>query len=128
MAVTQKINRAALDIFILLVLFYAPAFRISCVETQLTLCGSITEILRRRPRRKASRIFQQQRQNLSNSAIKGNRSVTSAARPLGSLHGGVGRGAAVGCGRGIGVIRGVGVGLGVAVGDGVMVGVGVGLA
>jgi hypothetical protein len=42
MAVTQKIKRAPLDIFILLVLFYAPAFRISCVETQLTLCGSIT--------------------------------------------------------------------------------------
>jgi hypothetical protein len=28
-AATQKINRAALDIFILLVLFYAPAFGIS---------------------------------------------------------------------------------------------------
>ena len=27
MAATQKINRAALDIFILLILFYAPAFR-----------------------------------------------------------------------------------------------------
>jgi Tfp pilus assembly protein PilX len=29
MAASQKINRAALDIFILLVLFYAPAFGIS---------------------------------------------------------------------------------------------------
>ena len=29
MAATQKINRAALDIFILLVFFYAPAFGIS---------------------------------------------------------------------------------------------------
>jgi hypothetical protein len=40
MAAIQKINLAALDIFILLVLFYAPASRI-CVELQLTLCGSV---------------------------------------------------------------------------------------
>ena len=46
MAVTQKINRAALDIFILLVLFCAPAFGIYCVESQLTHCGSVAEILR----------------------------------------------------------------------------------
>ncbi len=127
MAVTQKINRAALDIFILLILFYAPAFGISGRNAADALRFNNRNIAQA-PARKASGIFRQQRQNLSNAAIKGNRSVTSAARPLGSLHGGVGRGAAVGCGRGIGVIRGVGVGLGVAVGDGVMVGVGVGLA
>src|SRR6476469_6033299 len=32
MAASQKINRAALDIFILLVLFYAPAFGISLCQ------------------------------------------------------------------------------------------------
>jgi hypothetical protein len=56
-AVTQKIKRAPLDIFILLVLFYAPAFGVSCVETQLTHCGSITEILRRRPQRRQAESF-----------------------------------------------------------------------
>jgi hypothetical protein len=55
MAVTQKINRAALDIFILLVLFYAPAFRIFCVESQLTHCGSVAEILRRRRRKRQAK-------------------------------------------------------------------------
>ena len=48
MAATQKINRAALGIFILL-FFYAPAFGVRWVETQLTLCDSVTGILRRRP-------------------------------------------------------------------------------
>ena len=57
MAVTQKIKRAPLDIFILLVLFYVPAFTISCIETQLTLCGSTTEILRSRPRRRQAESF-----------------------------------------------------------------------
>ena len=52
MAAIQKINRAALDIFILLVLFCAPAFGIYCVESQLTHCGSVAEILRRRPRKR----------------------------------------------------------------------------
>ena len=39
MAATQKINRAALNIFIMLVLFYAPAFGIS-------LCRFATDALR----------------------------------------------------------------------------------
>ena len=38
-ATSQKINRAALDIFILLVFFYAPAFRIS-------LCRTAADVLR----------------------------------------------------------------------------------
>src|SRR5436305_3006498 len=38
-ATSQKINRAALDIFILLVFFYAPAFRIS-------LCRNAADALR----------------------------------------------------------------------------------
>ena len=42
MAASQKINRAALDILILL-FFYASAFGICWVETQLTLCDSVTE-------------------------------------------------------------------------------------
>ena len=39
---TQKINLATFDIFMLLVLFCAPRFRISLfkAETQLTLCDS----------------------------------------------------------------------------------------
>jgi len=52
MAVTQKINRAALDIFILLVLFCASACGIHCIESQLTLCDSVTGILRRRLRKR----------------------------------------------------------------------------
>jgi hypothetical protein len=60
MAVTQKINRTALDIFILLVLFCAPAFGIYYVESQLTHCGSVAEILRR-PQQK------RQAKSLSNS-------------------------------------------------------------
>ena len=77
MAASQKINRAALDIFILLVLFYAPAFGIC-------LCRNAADALRfsgrhiaQAPAKKASEIFKQQRQNLSTVAIKGNRSVTS---------------------------------------------------
>jgi hypothetical protein len=57
MAVTQKINRAALDIFILLVFFYAPASGIS-------LCRNATDALRFRApdiaqalAKKASRSF-----------------------------------------------------------------------
>jgi hypothetical protein len=54
MAVSQKINRAALDIFIL-VLFYAPAFGIYCVESQLTHCGSVLRSLRRRQRKRQAK-------------------------------------------------------------------------
>src|SRR5580765_5082252 len=71
MAASQKINRAALDIFILL-FFYAPASGIS-------LCRIAADALRFSNRniaqalaKKASRIFKQQRQNLSTGAIKGN--------------------------------------------------------
>jgi hypothetical protein len=43
MTANQKINLAAFDIFMLLVLFWAPAFRISLfkAETQVTLCDSV---------------------------------------------------------------------------------------
>ena len=74
MAASQKINRAALDIFILLVLFYAPALGIS-------LCRIATDALRfsvpdiaQATAKKASRIFKQQRQTYQ---PKGNSSVTS---------------------------------------------------
>jgi hypothetical protein len=70
MTTSQKINRAAFDIFILLVFFFAPAFRIS-------LCRNAAGALRfsvwdnaQAPPKKASRIFNQQRQNLSNAVIK----------------------------------------------------------
>jgi hypothetical protein len=55
MAAIQKINRAALDIFILLVLFCAPAFGIYCVESQLTHCGSVLRSLRRRQRKRQAK-------------------------------------------------------------------------
>jgi hypothetical protein len=77
MAVTQKINRAALDIFILLVLFYAPAFGISCVESQLTLCGSMPGILRRRLRKRQAESFSNSGKTYQTLQQKGNRSVTS---------------------------------------------------
>jgi|SRR6476660_1525037 len=57
MAASQKINRAALDIFILLVLFYAPASGLPCVESQLMLCDSAPRILRRRLRRRQAEVF-----------------------------------------------------------------------
>src|SRR3954470_11970462 len=57
-------------------LFYAPAFGFRCVEPQLTLCDSITEMLRRRLRQRQVESLRQQRQNRSIGAIKGNRSVT----------------------------------------------------
>jgi hypothetical protein len=48
MTATQNISLAAFGIFILLVLFCAPAFRFF-VESQLTLCGSVRTMLRRQP-------------------------------------------------------------------------------
>jgi hypothetical protein len=50
MAATQKINRAAFDIFILLVFSMRQHSGFSCGETQLTLCGSVLRILRTRLR------------------------------------------------------------------------------
>ena len=70
MAVTQKINRAALDIFILLVLFYAPAFGISLCRIAADALRFSSRNLAQAPAKKASKIFKQQRQNLSNAAIK----------------------------------------------------------
>jgi hypothetical protein len=52
MAASQKINRAALDIFILLVFFPCASVRdLFCVEPQLTLRGSVPGILGKRLRR-----------------------------------------------------------------------------
>jgi hypothetical protein len=69
MATSQKINRAAFDIFIVLVLFYASVrwilFRIA--GEALRFCaGNIAQA----PLINASRIFDRQRQNLSIAAIK----------------------------------------------------------
>ena len=65
MAASQKNKRAALDIFIVLVLFYAPAFGIS-------LCRIAPDALRfsgpdtaHATAKKANKILKQQRQNLS---------------------------------------------------------------
>jgi hypothetical protein len=43
-AASQKIDRAALDILMLLVPFSAPACEFHCVESQLTLCGSVVMV------------------------------------------------------------------------------------
>src|SRR6476619_6866094 len=61
MAATQKINRAALDIFILLILFYAPAFGISlCRIASDALRFSVPDIAQATAK-KASRIFRRGR-------------------------------------------------------------------
>ena len=69
MAASQKINRAALDIFILL-FFYAPAFGISLCRNAADALRFITRNLAQAAAIKASTIFQQQRENLSTVAIK----------------------------------------------------------
>jgi hypothetical protein len=70
MAVTQKINRTALDIFILLVLSYAPAFGISLCRIAVGALRFGAQDLAQGPAKKASEIFKQERQNLSTAAIK----------------------------------------------------------
>jgi hypothetical protein len=70
MAVTQKINRAALGIFILLVLFYAPALGISLCRNAADALRFSSRNLAQAPVKKASKIFKRQRQNLSTVAIK----------------------------------------------------------
>jgi N-formylglutamate amidohydrolase len=77
MAASQKINRAALDIFILLVFFYAPAFGISLCRNAADALRFSNRNIAQTPEKKASGIFKQQRQDLSNVAIKGNRPVTN---------------------------------------------------
>ena len=69
MAASQKINRAALDIFILL-FFYAPAFGISLGRNAADALRFSNGDIAQAPAQKASGIFKQQRQNLSNAAIK----------------------------------------------------------
>jgi hypothetical protein len=70
MAASQKSNRAALDIFIMLVLFCAPAFGISLCRIAADALRFGAQELAQAPAKKASKIFKQQRQNLSNTAIK----------------------------------------------------------
>jgi len=77
MATSQKINRAAFDNFILLLFFYAPAFRISLCRNAAGALRSSAQDNAQQPAKNASRIFKQRQQNLSNAAKKGNRSVTS---------------------------------------------------
>jgi len=57
MAVTQKINRAALDIFILLFLFYAPAFGISLYRIAADALRFNARDIAQALAKKASRIF-----------------------------------------------------------------------
>jgi hypothetical protein len=57
MAVTQKINRAALDIFILLILFHAPAFGISLYRIAAGVLRLDSRDIAQTRAKKASRIF-----------------------------------------------------------------------
>ena len=57
MAVTQKINRAALDTFILLILFYAPAFGISLYRIAAGALRLDSRDIAQTRAKKASRIF-----------------------------------------------------------------------
>jgi len=77
MTATQNINLAAFEIFMLLILFYAPAFAISFCRIAVGALRFGAQDLAQGSAKKASEIFKQQRQNLSNAAIKGNGSVTS---------------------------------------------------
>jgi cytochrome b561 len=74
MAANQKINRAALDIFILVVLFCAPAYGISLCRTAADALRFSNRNIAQAPAKKASRIFKHQRQTYQ---PKGNRPVTS---------------------------------------------------
>jgi hypothetical protein len=55
--VTQKINRAALDTFILMVLFYAPAFVISLCRVAADALRFTSRDVAQALAKKASRIF-----------------------------------------------------------------------
>jgi hypothetical protein len=57
MAATQKINRAALDIFMLLVLFYAPASGISLYRIAADALRFSAEDIAQALAKKASRMF-----------------------------------------------------------------------
>jgi hypothetical protein len=59
-AATQKINRAALDIFILLVLFYAPAFGISLYRIAADALRFNARDIAQMRAKKASRIFERE--------------------------------------------------------------------
>src|SRR4029077_7373119 len=70
MAASQNINRAALDIFILLVFFHAPAFGISLCQIAADALRFSSQNIAQAAAKKASKIFKQQRQSLSTAAIK----------------------------------------------------------
>jgi hypothetical protein len=57
MAVTQKINRTALDIFILLVFFYAPASGIFLCRIAADALRFSAKDIAQAPAKKASRIL-----------------------------------------------------------------------
>jgi hypothetical protein len=75
MAVTQKINLAALAVFMLLVLSFASAFGI-CIESQLTLCGSVRAILHSGPQQRQAESFTHSQYPTHVQGENGNKSVT----------------------------------------------------
>ena len=82
MAASQKINRAAFDIFILLVFFYAPAFGISLCRNAADALQFSAQDIEQAPVTKASRILKRQRQNLSIAAIKVTDLLLSRCEPV----------------------------------------------
>jgi hypothetical protein len=76
MTESQKMNRVAFDIFILLVFFYAPAFGTLLSRNAADVLRFGAQDIAQAPATKASRILKRKRQNRSTAAIKGNRPVT----------------------------------------------------
>jgi hypothetical protein len=75
MAASQKINRAALDIFILL-FFYAPAFGISLCRNAADALRFSNRILRRRLQKRQAKSLSNSGKTIKRCDKKGNRSVT----------------------------------------------------
>src|SRR5262245_11003584 len=81
MAASQKINRAALDVFILLVLFYASVrwilFRIAGEALRFNI-----DMLRWRPQRTQEEFLNNRQDRITPGLKNGNRTVTNAMRPI----------------------------------------------
>src|ERR1044071_3372202 len=79
-AATQKINRAALDIFILLILFHTSLPEWFVIESQVELCGSVGAILRRRPQGRQAESLERTRYGTNLRRKNGNKTVTIHGR------------------------------------------------
>jgi len=77
---SQKVTRIAFDLFIILLLLCAPAFRIFFHEPRLTLCSSEPGILRRRFQERQAQSFQAKGAEAPSGPEKSNATVTNAVR------------------------------------------------